>query len=1331
MKELVSRKEASPKSKAPNPSKAEVAAGSLSNMDRQRLVVRPVIGAANDAAEYAADSIARRVMQGGHLPMHRAPVSSSASPLSAPPDFSLPQGRGTALAPAEQRFFEARFGQSLSQVRLHTDSETAHSARLIGAQAFTAGNDIGFAHGRYVPNSESSRLLLAHELAHVVHKEPGDKNLVRRLNDGPATDRWVEARGREMHESAERERRLTAAWTSSHQSRFRGDLSAEGATLDEEISRSDTALVGLRARTLSSLSRTTVDLPLQGQREVNSDMPEGMDLTYGAARLAVDSLSIALSATEPPTSEVIDAARGPINSFYYMAVQFAQDVEAADSARAAEDLVRYQREMAAMDLMGDFDMDPVDRRATAMTRVAMQPRPAHRAAPVQSTALEPLAETARNADSEDSWQTVVTQFAQAESHLDQSIQVALAARPALASLDSSSNFNYYVNLRRSQEQLQSQHASALRIQAIFYPRNQMVVADGESVSVANGIPWQLYLYHTASEAPNGVARASDHWQLRDLTSGRSLPSFASSMEDSERVARGETVDPPTQMFQNFAEIVEFPDGILYWTMPLGGIWHVPTSDDWGLWEWLQAIGITLAALALIAGTAGAATPVVVGLGVASAGFSVAATLAERSERQRLGTWTVTDEDRAIISIGADIVSALSLGLGSVVSAAGRAGRVATFAAANARAFTIMRGGARILAVADLGANMAQITYASSDLVQAFAAIQNQPGLTDEERNRAIGSLARSALLVGSMGVLSVRGAMTDIHARGRVAVDVGEDGALRVAREAGDVPAVHGPVAEPHVTPHGGTDALPVRDIDGELRALGAPESSLFNMTGPVHVDPNLHEGDVRVDLVRTENGLVDSVRFRVPEGFNPHSAMGADLLQVHNDVVRAYSGLTGRFRLAIARFQAALRGLDPPPLHLQMELWKHRRLASFRMERASAAGISREQLLELQTDIANIQRRIDDVSDVIATPSRWHEYSESSVGTMGHIPGTEHLPPLPPNHQWVVGSDGVIRMAPRAGHVGARFDVEYGADGVATGRLTNAASLNSSGVLGAQLVNPTTGAVNQTVARNLRSMGYDVSPNGDISLSAASGAGSMKRGRVVLPLAVDAAGNIRATGVRYGGDLSRFSDSDLMTAGTGGISSIEINPSRTPGFGDETTISGTLMDGMPRTGPIRPGRAPSYNNSYPYRPGELGLGGRFEIAHLWGPGFGDEAAAGMALAPRTLNQVWQNRGIEELLRSFRDQGRALGGGEVRLVATARNWDLSSLSAADQAAIRGLSSTDLDMLQVPFLREVSYRFELVNNGTVVRSGPRVTLTVGAPHQAPAVDVDILGGWGML
>ncbi|MGA6828050.1 eCIS core domain-containing protein [Nitrospira sp. NS4] len=80
---------------------------------------------------------------------------------------SVIRSPGQPLAPAIRTFFEPRFGQDLSHVRVHTDEEAQRSARDVNALAYTVGSHVVFGAGRYNPGSSEGRLLLAHELAHV------------------------------------------------------------------------------------------------------------------------------------------------------------------------------------------------------------------------------------------------------------------------------------------------------------------------------------------------------------------------------------------------------------------------------------------------------------------------------------------------------------------------------------------------------------------------------------------------------------------------------------------------------------------------------------------------------------------------------------------------------------------------------------------------------------------------------------------------------------------------------------------------------------------------------------------------------------------------------------------------------------------------------------------------------------------------------------------------------------------------------------------------------------------------------------------------------------
>jgi hypothetical protein len=70
----------------------------------------------------------------------------------------------------------------------------------------------------------------------------------------------------------------------------------------------------------------------------------------------------------------------------------------------------------------------------------------------------------------------------------------------------------------------------------------------------------------------------------------------------------------------------------------------------------------------------------------------------------------------------------------------------------------------------------------------------------------------------------------------------------------------------------------------------------------------------------------------------------------------------------------------------------------------------------------------------------------------------------------------------------------------------------------------------------------------------------------------------------------------------------------------------------------------------------EAGLSGAgttgWPAAHLWGPGrFGDEAAAGMLLAPHEVNELWHNKGIETFLQEAAE-GAARDGGHIYVRAT-------------------------------------------------------------------------------
>lgn len=120
------------------------------------------IGQPGDIYEQEADKAAEQVMR-----MHQG--ASVLTPASEE-NLTAIRGVGQPLSESVRAFFEQRFGQDFSQVRVHTDAKAAELARATNARAFTVGKDVVFRAGQYAPETSAGKLLLAHELTHVVQQ---------------------------------------------------------------------------------------------------------------------------------------------------------------------------------------------------------------------------------------------------------------------------------------------------------------------------------------------------------------------------------------------------------------------------------------------------------------------------------------------------------------------------------------------------------------------------------------------------------------------------------------------------------------------------------------------------------------------------------------------------------------------------------------------------------------------------------------------------------------------------------------------------------------------------------------------------------------------------------------------------------------------------------------------------------------------------------------------------------------------------------------------------------------------------------------------------------
>lgn len=109
---------------------------------------------------------AERLAASPTAPTLRAAVSQ----VAAAPASTLKRHEGKPLDVATRAAAEHELGHDFSKVRIHADADAAHAAEQLGALAFTVGDAIAFAPGRYLLATPEGRGLLMHELGHVAER---------------------------------------------------------------------------------------------------------------------------------------------------------------------------------------------------------------------------------------------------------------------------------------------------------------------------------------------------------------------------------------------------------------------------------------------------------------------------------------------------------------------------------------------------------------------------------------------------------------------------------------------------------------------------------------------------------------------------------------------------------------------------------------------------------------------------------------------------------------------------------------------------------------------------------------------------------------------------------------------------------------------------------------------------------------------------------------------------------------------------------------------------------------------------------------------------------
>ncbi len=161
-----------------------------------RIQCKPTISAPSDRCEREANEVADKVMRmSDPAPINSIPDAiqrrcakcddkevnpTQIKPMpSANTEVGLETDAATSAAirggiPLSKdllAYFEPRFGEDFSSVRVHTDASAAQSARYVNANAYTVGHDLVFGFGQFKPGTHDGKRLIAHELVHVVQQK--------------------------------------------------------------------------------------------------------------------------------------------------------------------------------------------------------------------------------------------------------------------------------------------------------------------------------------------------------------------------------------------------------------------------------------------------------------------------------------------------------------------------------------------------------------------------------------------------------------------------------------------------------------------------------------------------------------------------------------------------------------------------------------------------------------------------------------------------------------------------------------------------------------------------------------------------------------------------------------------------------------------------------------------------------------------------------------------------------------------------------------------------------------------------------------------------------
>ena len=124
----------------------------------------------------AADGRSDVLGGAGLLGLQRAIGNSGVTSLiedERSPVHDVISSGGRPLDPDVRADMEGRLGHDFGDVRVHDDGAAHESAKAVNAHAYTVGSNVVFQRDKYDPSSADGKLMLAHELTHVVQQRSG------------------------------------------------------------------------------------------------------------------------------------------------------------------------------------------------------------------------------------------------------------------------------------------------------------------------------------------------------------------------------------------------------------------------------------------------------------------------------------------------------------------------------------------------------------------------------------------------------------------------------------------------------------------------------------------------------------------------------------------------------------------------------------------------------------------------------------------------------------------------------------------------------------------------------------------------------------------------------------------------------------------------------------------------------------------------------------------------------------------------------------------------------------------------------------------------------